>query len=255
MSRGRVLLVGAGPGDPDLLTVRAVRALGSATMVLHDRLADRRILELVPAPARLIDVGKRPGEDRRQGQILEMMAAAALEGEVVVRLKGGDPMIFGRGGEEWLYLVERGIPVELVPGISSAIAVPALAGIPLTHRSVASSFSVLAGEGSYRGSRDWRALNAIDTLAVLMGVANRSHTARRLMEAGRPGDEPVAFIERGTTPEERVVVASLGEVAAGLVEVEAPAVWVIGRVVEVGRRLARARSTWRVGDPTQVPSI
>lgn len=237
MRTGKVFLVGAGPGSPDLLTLRAVRVLGQAEVVLFDRLVNPEILGLAPAQAERIDVGKRPGAVDAQPQILEIMESRARAGLVVVRLKGGDPMVFGRGGEEWLHLADRGIEVELVPGISSAVALPGLAGIPLTHRGLATSFAVLTGKAAGGTGPDGARYVGVDTLVVLMGASERRSIARHLIEAGRPVDEPVAFIERGTTPEQRIMIADLGAVESGEVEVEPPAVMVVGQVVELHSKL------------------
>lgn len=229
-SLGRVYLVGAGPGDPELLTLRAVRILRQADVVLHDRLIHPAVLDLAPQ-AEWIDVGRAPGQSvEAYHRTLMLMLQHARAGRTVVRLKGGDPMVFGRGAEEWAFLVAHGIPVEVVPGVSSAIALPALAGIPLTHRDLSHGFAVVAGHTA-TGEPDWSRYAAVDTLVILMGVEARRRIAQRLIEAGRPPQEPVAFIERGTWPEERVCVATLDQVAHGNVEVRPPAVWVIGAVV------------------------
>jgi uroporphyrin-III C-methyltransferase len=235
---GKVFLVGAGPGDPELLTLKAARVLSECDVVLYDRLVAPAILERVRPGAELIYVGKHEGEQQRvQSQIFDLLLKHALEGKTVVRLKGGDPLVFGRGAEEWAVARERGIEVELVPGISSAIAVPGIAGIPLTFRDVSQGFAVLTGHCREGLALNWRAYAGIDTLLVLMGVKNRAFIAQSLIAAGRDGDEPVAFIERGATPEQNVVVASLREVAAGEVAVENPAVFVIGHVVKVREAL------------------
>ncbi|GIU91605.1 MAG: uroporphyrin-III C-methyltransferase [Acidimicrobiia bacterium] len=234
MKHGKVYLVGAGPGDPDLLTLKAVRVLGRADVVLHDRLVEPGVLEFANPEAEVVPVGKRPGDPpSRQRRILELMRTHAEAGRVVVRLKGGDPMVFGRGGEEWSQLAEWGIEVEVVPGVSSAVAVPAIAGIPLTHRGVAGGFAVAAGRSAGGATPDWSRYVGVDTLVVLMGVGDRRRIAAGLIEAGRSPQEPVAFVMRGTTPAEKVVEATLEEVAAGEVEVEAPAVMVVGEVVRL----------------------
>jgi uroporphyrin-III C-methyltransferase len=235
---GKVYLVGAGPGDPELLTLKALRILQLAEVVIHDRLVSAEILALA-GNATLIDGGKRQGEQERiQTRINEQMVRHARRGAVVVRLKSGDPMVFARGAEEWEYLTRQGIEVEVVPGVSSAIAVPALAGIPLTCRGVAASFAMIAGHRENLISIDWRKYSGPDTLVILMGVENREYIAESLMRAGRDRALQVAFIEQGSTARERVVEATLGEVARGLVEVNAPAVFVIGEVVRLRGRLA-----------------
>ena len=238
MSRGKVYLVGAGPGDPDLLTVKALRVLRAAEVVLYDRLVAPEILAEAGPDAILIYAGKHGGEqDLVQPWIVEQMVGHARGGRTVVRLKGGDPCVFGRGGEEWQALAEEGIEVEIVPGVSSAIAVPEAAGIPLTFRGVARSFAVVTGQNRHGEETKWADFAAVDTLVILMGVGPRAEIAAALLDAGREATEPAAFIERGTTPEERVVVTTLGEVAAGATTVEAPAVFVVGEVVRVREEL------------------
>jgi uroporphyrin-III C-methyltransferase len=239
----KVYLVGAGPGDPDLLTVKAHRLLKQADAVLYDRLVSAEILALINPRASMIYVGKWQGEQERvQNEIHELLLAEARPGRTVVRLKGGDPMIYARGGEEWEHLVRAGIDVEVVPGISAAFAVPSLAGIPLTYRGVAASFAVATGHRQNLDAGTWTQYRAIDTLVVLMGVEFRDIIAAQLIAAGRSPDEPIAFIERGTTRNEKVVTATLGEVARGLVEVKSPAVFVIGEVVRLRKRLRGAAS-------------
>jgi uroporphyrin-III C-methyltransferase len=239
MSEGKVYLVGAGPGDPELLTLRAHRILRGADVVLFDRLVTPEILAEANPAAELIYAGKEAGEqDSVQPWIIEQMIAHARRGKTVVRLKGGDPCVFGRGGEEWQALVEQGVAVEIVPGLSSSISVPESAGIPLTFRGVARAFTVVTGQCRGGVETNWAAYAGVDTLVVLMGVATRAQIAEALIRAGRNAGEPVAFVERGTTPDERVVAATLGEVAAGLIEVESPAVFVIGEVVRLREQLS-----------------
>lgn len=237
--RGKLYLIGAGPGDPDLLTLKAARILGECDVVLYDRLVSRAVLRLARPDAQLIYVGKHEGQqDCGQARIFDLIRDRADAGRTVARLKGGDPLIFGRGAEEWRVALEHGIEVELIPGISSALAVPGLAGIPLTYRGVAQSFAVVTAHCREGQTQNWSSYAGIDTLVVLMGVANRTFIAQSLIAAGRSADEPVAFIERGTLPEERVVESSLGAVAAGAVEVQSPAVFVIGQVVTLRRVLS-----------------
>jgi len=232
---GKVYLVGAGPGDPDLLTVKALRILQSADVVVHDRLVSSEIIALA-LRAILIDGGKRHGEQEAiQTVINRTLVYHARLGRKVVRLKGGDPMVFGRGAEEWEFLVAHGVDVEVVPGVSSAIAVPALAGIPLTCRGVAASFAVIAGHREQFMRTEWSEYAAIDTLVVLMGVENREYIAESLIRSGRRASEPVAFIENGA---HRVVESTLAEVAAGRIDAQPPAVFVIGEVVRLRARLA-----------------
>lgn len=232
--KGKVYLVGAGPGDPELLTLKAVRVLEEAEVVLYDRLVSPEVLGLINPLAERVYVGKEAGQQEQvQGEIFQMMWARARAGRRVVRLKSGDPMVYGRGGEEWRFLAERGIEVELVPGISSALAVPGLAGIPLTLRGVANSFTVLSGQGQNGGMPDLRPYAHSNTLVILMGVKERAEIARQLIAAGRAEREPVAFIENGSTPREHVVTATLREVAEDKTRVSPPAVWVVGEVVRV----------------------
>lgn len=236
--RGKLYIVGAGPGDRELLTLKAARILGHCDVVLYDRLVSREVLSLARADAELIYVGKHPGDrEHTQPRIFDLIRKHARNGKTVARLKGGDPLVFGRGAEEWAAAADQGIEVELIPGISSAVAVPGLAGIPLTYRGVSQSFAVITGHCQEGLSHDWAKYAAVDTLVVLMGVTNREFIAKALISAGRNAEEPVAFIEQGTTRDEHVVESTLSAVAAGAVDVESPAVWVIGDVVRLRERL------------------
>ena len=236
---GKVYLLGAGPGDPELLTIKGHRILREADVILYDRLVSPEILALANPAALLIHTGKRHGhQEEIQNEINALMVQhAVIPGKTVVRLKGGDPMVFGRGAEEWALLAAHGIEVELVPGVSSAIAVPALAGIPVTCRGVAASFAVITGHNQKSETPDWVKFRMVDTLVILMGVESRVRIATELIALGRPSTEPVAYIERGSTDRERVVTATLAEVARGEVEVESPAVCVIGEVVRLRSKL------------------
>jgi uroporphyrin-III C-methyltransferase len=234
-----VYIVGAGPGKADLLTLRAARILERAGAVLYDRLVSEEVLNLVNPAAELHYVGKEEGrQEATQARILELLEDCAARHASVVRLKGGDPFVFGRGGEEWAWLLERGWRVEVVPGVSSSLAVPALAGIPATFRGIAAGFAVVTGHVAAGLPGGWERYAAVDTLVILMGVRHRVEIARALVAAGRRVAEPVAFVENGTTPGERIIVSTLGEVAEGRVEASAPAVWVIGEVVRLRERLA-----------------
>jgi uroporphyrin-III C-methyltransferase len=242
MNLGTVSIVGAGPGDPELLTIKALRALERADVVLYDRLVAAGILELIPTNVQRVYVGKGHGDqDLVQPEIMMQLEDFARQGLNVVRLKGGDPFVFGRGAEEWAYLRARGIHVEVVPGISSSLAVPALAGIPLTFRAVARAFTVVTGHRAIDPdtgvSTNWHDYVNVDTLVILMGVGERASIATELIEAGRKPAQACAFIERGSTPREHVVISSLQAVADGLTEVNAPAVWVIGDVVKLRETL------------------
>ena len=227
-----VHLVGAGPGDPGLLTRRAAEVLAAADVVVHDRLVDVRVLSLVRPGARLIDVGKEPGahDPGAQASINALLVRCSLEDRVVVRLKGGDPFLFGRGGEELEALRDAGVEPEIVPGVTSALGLPALVGLPLTRRGVAGAVTVVSGHDLASGSCDWsRFSDEHVTIVVLMGVAQRRAVANALVRAGRRASTPCAVIERGATPEQRVVVSTLG--GLGDLDVEAPAVIVLGDVV------------------------
>lgn len=227
-----IYLVGGGPGDPDLLTVRALRILERADVVLYDRLISVEVLACINPNAELVDVGKQEGQQCEvQRRIVPTLIDYAGRFDTVVRLKSGDPMVFARGGEELAELVDAGHDVQVVPGVSSALAAPVLAGIPLTFRGVARSFAIATGHGRDGITQDWSAFARIETLIILMGVGHRAEIAKRLIAAGRDAYEPIAFIERASTPTERRVFATLHEVSAGTVGVEAPAVWVLGDVV------------------------
>lgn len=232
--RGKLYLIGAGPGDPDLLTVRAVRALSEADVVLYDRLVEIRTLSHARPGAEVIYVGKHHGEqEHTQAQIFELIERHARHGKIVARLKGGDPLVFGRGAEEWVFALRSGIDVEFVPGLTSAISVPGLAGIPLTYRRLSQNFAVITGHCHEGAAVEWARYAGIDTLVILMGVKNRAFIAQALISAGRSAKEPVAFVERGATQSERLIESTLGEVAAGAVRVTNPAVFIIGEVVRL----------------------
>jgi uroporphyrin-III C-methyltransferase len=242
MLRGKVYLVGAGPGDPELLTLKAQRVLREAEVVIYDRLVSPEVLAMASPAAQLIYAGKEQGQQEEiQKEIDGLMLEHAGAGRIVVRLKSGDPMVFGRGAEEWILLAQRGVDVEMVPGVSAALAVPALVGVPLTCRGVASSFAVIAGHRQNLSAQNWSRYQNVDTLVVLMGVENRRSIARNLIKTGRSTDEPVAFIERGSTDRERVVVSKLLDVARGTVEVQAPAIFIVGQVVRLRRNLQAFR--------------
>lgn len=233
---GTVYLVGAGPGDPDLISVKGVKCLQNADVVIYDRLVNGDLLTYAPPWAELIYMGKKP--DRRQGlqdEIHQLMIDRAFQGKTVVRLKGGDPFVFGRGAEECLALVKAGIPFEVVPGISSAIAVPAYAGIPVTHRNVAQSFTVVTGHTCGEDPRaiDWVRLPIQGTLVILMGVRNLAHITGRLVENSRPADTPAAVIRMGSTRSQEVVVGTLTDIAVKAERIDPPAVIVVGEVVRL----------------------
>ena len=229
-SAGRVALVGGGPGDPDLITVRGRRLLAAADVVVVDRLAPRALLDELAPDVEVIEAGKRPERHTlRQDEINQTLISLARQGKFVVRLKGGDPFVFGRGGEELLALAAAGVPCEVVPGVTSAVAVPAAAGIPLTHRAVSRQFTVVTGHDAL----DWRNLAALDgTLVVLMGAARVEQIAKELTKAGRDPATPVAVVESGTTTKQRTTFGTLETIGnlVAAVGVRAPAVIVIGAV-------------------------
>ncbi len=238
---GKVYLVGAGPGDMNLLTLKAYRLIKSADVILYDRLVNPEVLLPARLDCELVSVGKEDGKHViEQEKINELLLQYAHTKELVVRLKGGDPFVFGRGGEEALFLVQHGIDFEVVPGVSSAIAVPTHAGIPLTFRGISSSFAVITGHEDpekKNSSIDWKSLKGINTLVFLMAVSSRQEIARRLIEVGREPDEPAAFIERGTMSNQRIVITNLKELSENPPEVKPPAVMVVGKVVDFGKLL------------------
>jgi uroporphyrin-III C-methyltransferase len=233
---GRVYLVGAGPGDPELISLKGVKCLQKADTVIYDRLVSAELFAYVSPEAELVYVGKEPGHHPfRQDQINALMVAHASQGKTVVRLKGGDPFVFGRGGEECLALAGAGIHFEVVPGISSAIAAPAYAGIPVTYRNIARSFTVVTGQTSEEqpGGVDWDDLPLHGTLVILMGMQNLPWIAGRLIQDGRPADTPAAVIHWGTTDSQQAVMGTLADIAEKSSGFPPPAVIVIGEVVQL----------------------
>jgi uroporphyrin-III C-methyltransferase len=225
-----VALVGAGPGDPELLTLKAARLLSIAEVVVHDALVGDGVLAMIPDTAERIDVGKRPGRPTPQEMISALLVELGGQGKRVVRLKGGDPFVFGRGGEEALALALAGIPFEIVPGITSSVAAPAAAGIPVTHRGVAAAFTVVTGHRrAGEPDVDWRSLARVGgTIVILMGVSQRATIAAELMAGGLDPSTPVAAIESATTDAQVVGRWALGQLAAA--DVRSPAVIVVGAV-------------------------
>ena len=225
-----VSLVGAGPGDPELLTVKAARLLSDAEIVVHDALVGEGVIALIPATAERIDVGKRVGRPVSQEMISALLVEIGRHGRRVVRLKGGDPFVFGRGGEEAVALQEAGVDFEIVPGITSSIAAPASAGIPVTHRGVSAAFTVVTGHRRPgEPDVDWRSLAAVGgTIVMLMAVTHRRAIADELMAGGLPADTPVAAIRSATTTEEDIVRCQLTHLGAA--PIERPATIVIGAV-------------------------
>jgi uroporphyrin-III C-methyltransferase/precorrin-2 dehydrogenase/sirohydrochlorin ferrochelatase len=238
--RGRVALVGGGPGDPELITVRGRRLLAEADVVVADRLAPGLLLDELRPDAELVDASKMPyGPARTQEEINRILVDRARAGAFVVRLKGGDPYVFGRGGEEVAACAAAGVPVTVVPGVTSAVAAPAAAGIPVTHRGVAHEFTVVSGHVAPDDPAslvDWPALARLrGTIVVLMGLKNLPAIAASLLAHGRPADTAAAVVQEATTGEQRVLRTTLGEVAAAAAAagIRPPAVVVIGPVVDV----------------------
>ncbi len=242
---GSVALVGGGPGDPGLITVLGRRLLAEADVVVTDKLAPRALLAELDPDVEVIDAGKAPhAHNLSQSQINELIVARALAGQRVVRLKGGDPFVFGRGGEEALACVRAGVPFQVVPGVSSAVAVPAYAGIPVTHRGITQDFAVVSAhlDPSHPGATvDWDSLaRGPGTLVLLMAVAHLDKVAAELIKRGRDAATPVAVIRDGTTPDQQVLTSTLGEVAAQAARagIQPPAVVVVGEVVRLREALA-----------------
>ncbi|MCJ7445110.1 MAG: uroporphyrinogen-III C-methyltransferase [Methanotrichaceae archaeon] len=242
MARGKVYLVGAGPGSPDLLTLRAKQLIDEAEVVLYDRLLNPSILEGVNAE--LIDVGKSAGRHSlTQEEINNLLIQKAEEGKIVVRLKGGDPYVFGRGGEEALSLRERGIPFELVPGVTSAIAAPELAGIPVTHRGISSSLTIVTGheEPGKNSPLDWEAIARLGgTLVVLMGISRLEQNVSALIKGGKSPETLAAVVEKGGWPEQKLATGKLADIVsiAQKAEIKPPAILVVGDVVKLSEILA-----------------
>lgn len=241
---GRVALVGGGPGDPGLITVRGRQLLAEADVVVVDRLAPRALLDVLDPDVEVVDAGKAPHRHNlTQDEINAVLVDRARRGLRVVRLKGGDPFVFGRGGEEALACVRAGIPVEVVPGVTSALAGPAAAGIPVTHRGVSADFAVVTGhlDPSRPGSTvDWQALaDGPATLVLLMALEHLDEIAAELVKRGRAGDTPVAVVRRATLPDQQVLVATLETVGAAVraAGVRSPAVVVVGEVVRLREEL------------------
>ena len=244
--RARIYLVGAGPGDPDLLTVRALRLLQQADTVIYDRLVSKEVLRLVSADAARIYVGKATAHHTlRQSEINALLIEQADREKLIIRLKGGDPYVFGRGGEEALALVRAGIDFEIVPGITAGQACAAYAGIPLTHRGLASGVRLITGHRRNNDELtiDARTLGDADqTLVIYMGLANLDLIVDKLLEAGRSPETPAAIIEQGTTPRQRNHVSTIGQLKSVAVKagVASPAVLVIGDVVSLAGELGEA---------------
>ena len=245
---GTVYLVGAGPGDPDLLTLKGKNCLERAEVILYDRLVSAELLKHAAPSAELIYVGKQAGKRCvNQSEIEQLLVRKAREGKLVVRLKGGDPFVFGRGGEEATALKRAGIPYEIVPGVSSAIAAPAYAGIPVTHRSCASSVAIVTGHETCKGSEvKWSELmGSVDTLVILMGMHNLKQIMNRLLESGCDPQRPVALVHAATRPSQKSLFGTVQTIAdlADRAKFESPTVIVVGEVVRLGWELHWVKKT------------
>ncbi|MFC4404774.1 uroporphyrinogen-III C-methyltransferase [Gracilibacillus xinjiangensis] len=245
---GKVYLVGAGPGDPDLITVKALKYIQKADVILYDRLVNQELLKEAKAGADLIYCGKLPKMHlMKQETINHLLIKYAKKGKDVVRLKGGDPFVFGRGAEEAEALAKQGIVYEVVPGITSGIAAPAYADIPITHRDVGRSFAVITGhcKNGQPDEINWMELaHSVDTLAIYMGMSNLPFITEKLLQAGKAKSTPIAIIQEGTTHQQRVVTGTLDSIVA-MVEQEKiknPAMIVVGEVVRIGSNLQRLKN-------------
>jgi len=238
---GKVYLTGAGPGDIELMTVKALRVVKEADVIIYDRLANPEILEEAKNGCEFVYVGKEDGRHiMPQDEINEVIYQNALKYENVVRLKGGDPFVFGRGGEEALYLFERDIKFDIIPGITSSISAPAYAGIPVTHRGVAVSFRVVTGHESPNkkvSQIPWDNFKTDDTIVFLMGLHNLPKISAKLIEIGKAKDYPVAVISKGTTSDQKVVVGTLENIVEKAKDIPTPALIVVGKVVELRQQL------------------
>jgi uroporphyrin-III C-methyltransferase len=238
---GKVYLTGAGPGDIELLTLKALRVIKEADVIIYDRLANPDILEEAKNGCEFVYVGKEDGRHiMPQDDINETIYRNALKYENVVRLKGGDPFVFGRGGEEAAYLYERDIKFDVIPGITSAISAPAYAGIPVTHRGVAVSFRVVTGHESPNkkiSQIPWENFRTDDTIVFLMGLHNLEKITKKLMEIGKESSFPCAVISKGTTKDQSVVVGTLSDIVEKAKDAPTPALIVVGKVVELREQL------------------
>jgi len=237
----KVYLTGAGPGDMDLLTVKALRVIQKADVIIYDNLANPEILKEAKAGCAFVYVGKEAGNHiMPQDEINEVIYQNALKYETVVRLKGGDPFVFGRGGEEGMFLHEKGVSFEVIPGVTSAISVPAYAGIPVTHRGVAVSFRVVTGHESPQkevSQIPWNNFKEDETLIFLMGLHNLEKISQKLIEIGKPEDYPCAVISKGTTRDQQVVVGTLKDIVEKSRELPRPAIIIVGEVVRLREQL------------------
>ncbi|MDI6751878.1 MAG: uroporphyrinogen-III C-methyltransferase [bacterium] len=240
MLQGKVYLVGAGPGDIGLLTLRGLECIKDADVIIYDALVNQRLLSFAKPSACLVYVGKISTKHAlSQNEINQLLVKKANKGKVVVRLKGGDPFIFGRGGEEACFLVDKGVPFEVVPGVTSSLACPTFSGIPLTQRGIASSLTILTGQEdpTKESSIDWEKIAKLEgTIVILMGAGNCSKISRQLIKLGKPEETPIAIIRWGTTPKQKTIISSLKEITKE--DIASPSVIVIGEVVRLREKLA-----------------
>ncbi len=241
---GKVYIVGAGPGDPKLLTIRGLECIQQADVIMFDRLVNPLLLQHAKDTAELVYCGKEPGKHGLiQEEIHRVLVEKAQEGQVVLRLKGGDPFVFGRGAEEAAVLHEAKIDFEIVPGITAGIAAPAYAGIPVTHRDHAASFAIVTGHGRAEKGQDflnWEALSQIDTVAFYMSVGNIENITSRLLNCGKGSETPVAVIEWGTTEKQRTIVGTLNTITKQIKQeaIQNPSMILVGDVVNVREDIA-----------------
>ena len=245
MKKGKVILVGAGPGDVRLITVKGMEAIKQAEVILYDRLANPKLLEFAPAECELIYCGKLPNRHiLRQGNINELLVEKALEGKRVVRLKGGDPGVFGRVGEEAAALAQYQIPFEIVPGISSGIAAPLYAGIPVTHREYAESFAVVTAHDKSKEGKpvlDWEGLaRGVDTIAFYMGVGNLPFICENLLNFGKPASTPVILIQWGTFGRQKTLQGTLADISEKVLEAKFsnPSIILVGDVISLREKIS-----------------
>ncbi|MBC7101459.1 uroporphyrinogen-III C-methyltransferase [Methanothermobacter tenebrarum] len=233
-----VYLIGAGPGDPELITLKALKVIKKADVIIYDRLINNKILEYAPEDAKLIYVGKKPGgHSKTQEEINKIIVEEAKKENIVVRLKGGDPFIFGRGGEELLTLKSHGIKTKTIPGITSAIGVPTAASLPITHRGLATSFTIVTGhEDPTKGKKQVHWDYKADTIIILMGVGNLKENTQEIMRY-RPADTPVCAIENGTTEKEKITFGTLEDIHTK--NIKPPAIIIIGHIVNLYKKIIK----------------
>lgn len=239
-----VYLVGAGPGDPELITLKAIKVLNKADTIIYDRLANEKILEHAPKNAKLIYVGKKAGEHyRNQDEINEIIINEAKDKsrEIIVRLKGGDPFVFGRGGEEILSLIKENISFEIIPGVTSAIGVPTTVGLPVTHRAVATSLTIVTGhEDPKKDKKQVKWDYTADTVIVLMGIGRIKENTNELMKYRDP-KTPACIIENGTLPNEKIIFGTLENIASK--EINTPAILIVGNVIDVFKKVKKFKDS------------